>query len=634
MGGRPMAIDVPDFAMEQTQQDVRAAISQLTSQIQGLKASNEGIDAGEAAVIQAVKDLDSEDRFQRNAKVVGDAVRKGYGKAMNAIPSMARGAGDPGMMANMLKAVGVGTLATQMGMAAGAAQELSKVMAFGGSVGLSFGGNIQETAYKLQTVGLRLDQFGDIVGTNLSAMFELGGSVENGSQMFVDLVKDFRSATAEVGFFGMASDEMAQFMAEELELRRRVMDQEQLRIFAERDLVDVMNKNFTEQEKMARLTGQNVRDRIRAQMAAKADERMQFAMMSMSSEQLASVDATMAGLSQLAPGLQDAIRESITMGLFKPGTEMMTKGAQMGQRSPELMAIIQEGIRLANAGGDTEGISDQMFDLAKAFKDNKANAQMLAEIGFVGGDQLSKEIAKGFLEMNDVTKKATDARKTLDTEEAQVRQDYINSMRGYNAKLDEFYAASLNRVMDFTFAMTGGDAKDMVKSMDNLVSGVTNMMTSEYAKTAAVTFGTVFGEMAYKPFQKTFGNMEGGDELDTAKTLGMIGGGMGFIPPKIAALLEAPQNIRAFARGTDAGLKTMFPEFIDEESGEFKYRDFFDRVQQITGEVVVSNMPQVIQDLMDDNKKNSQNQENATKEQTDAIKKNTKTIEENQTGNS
>ena len=50
-------------------------------------------------------------------------------------------------------------------------------------------------------------------------------------------------------------------------------------------------------------------------------------------------------------------------------------------------------------------------------------------------------------------------------------------MRGYNAKLDEFYALSLNRVMDFTFAMTGNDADDFVKSMNNLVSGMTNMMT-------------------------------------------------------------------------------------------------------------------------------------------------------------
>lgn len=589
MGGRPMAVDVPDFAMESTQQDVRSAISQLTSQIQALKASNQGIDQGEAAIVRAVKDLDSDDKFRRNANAMGNAVQKGYQKAMSSVPSMAKGAGDPGMMANMFKAVGVGTLATQLGMAAGAAQELSKVMAFGGSVGLSFGGNIQETAYKLAEIGLRLDQFGDIVGTNLSAMYELGGSVEDGSDKFIELVTRFRGATESMGFFGMASDEMAQFMAEELELKRRVLDSEQLRIFAEQELVDVMNKNFTEQEKMARITGQNVRDRIRAQMEAKADSRMQFAQMSMTTDQMASIDKVMAGLSTLSPALQAAMRESITMGLFKPGTEFMTKGGQMAQRSPELMRIMQEGIRMAGSG-QTEGVDDRMLDLAKAFKDNKANARTLAELGFIGGDALSKEIAEGFLEMNELTKSSTEARKSLDQEEFKAREEYIRAMRGYNAKLDEFYAASLNRVMDFTFAMTGNDASDFVKSMDNLVSGMTNMMTSDYAKAAATAFGEAFGEMAFQPFMRTFGldPNEDRDVIDVLKVTGMIGGGMGAIPPQLAKLLQGPGNVRGMFRGAEAGLKSMFPQFIENKGTEnetFNYDKFIEEATKVTADL-------------------------------------------------
>ena len=590
MGGRPMAVDVPDFAMESTQQDVRAAISQLSSSIQALKASNKEIDQGEAAVVRAIKDLDSDDNFRRNANAMGNAVQKGYQKAMSSVPSMAKGAGDPGMMANMFKAIGVGTLATQLGMAAGAAQELSKIMSFGGTVGLSFNGNIQETAYSLAEIGLRLDQFGDIVGTNLSAMYELGGSVEDGSQRFVQLVERFRGATESMGFFGMASDEMAQFMAEELELKRRVLDSEQLRIFAEQELVDVMNKNFTEQEKMARITGQNVRDRIRAQMEAKADSRMQFAQMSMTTDQMASIDKVMAGLSTLSPALQDAMRESITMGLFKPGTEFMTKGGQMAQRSPELMRIIQEGIRMAGSG-QTEGVDDRMLDLAKAFKDNKANARTLAELGFIGGDALSKEIAEGFLQMNELTKSSTEARKSLNTEEMQVREDYIRSMRGYNAKLDEFYAASLNRVMDFTFAMTGNDAKDFVKSMDNLVSGMTTMMTSDYAKASAKAFGEAFGEMAFQPFMRTFGLDENEDRdlIDVLKVTGMIGGGMGVLSQPLASLLQGPGNARGLLRGADAGLRSMFPQYIEyDEDGRdkgFNYDKFITDSSKIMAEL-------------------------------------------------
>ena len=80
MGGRPMAVDVPDFAMESTQQDVRSAIESLTSQIQALKASNQAIDQGEQAIVRAVKDLDSDDKFRKQTNAMGNAVASGYKK--------------------------------------------------------------------------------------------------------------------------------------------------------------------------------------------------------------------------------------------------------------------------------------------------------------------------------------------------------------------------------------------------------------------------------------------------------------------------------------------------------------------------------------------------------------------------
>jgi hypothetical protein len=245
---------------------------------------------------------------------------------------------------------------------------------------------------------------------------------------------------------------------------------------------------------------------------------------------------------------------------------------------------------MAQSGAGSDGVNDRMLDLAKAFKDNKANARTLAELGFIGGDAISKEIASGFLEMNELTKNSTAARKSLDEEEFKAREEYIRSMRGYNAKLDEFYAASLNRVMDFTFAMTGNDASDFVKSMDNLVSGMTNMMTSDYAKAAATAFGEAFGEMAFQPFMRTFGldPNEDRDVIDVLKVTGMIGGGMGAIPPQLAKLLQGPGNIRGMFRGAEAGLKSMFPQFIENKGTEnetFNYDKFIEEATKVTADL-------------------------------------------------
>ena len=64
---------------------------------------------------------------------------------------------------------------------------------------------------------------------------------------------------------------------------------------------------------MARLTGQNVRDRIRVQMEARQDERRQIAEMSMTEDQRRAMKAVDARLSVL-PIIYENPTESVTMG--------------------------------------------------------------------------------------------------------------------------------------------------------------------------------------------------------------------------------------------------------------------------------------------------------------------------------
>ena len=59
-------------------------------------------------------------------------------------------------------------------------------------------------------------------------MYELGGSVEDGSQKFIDIMEGMEQSAKPFGYFGLAADEMGQFLSEELEIRRKIMDSEQL----------------------------------------------------------------------------------------------------------------------------------------------------------------------------------------------------------------------------------------------------------------------------------------------------------------------------------------------------------------------------------------------------------------------
>ena len=79
-----------------------------------------------------------------------------------------------------------------------------------------------------------------------------------------------------------------------------------------------MIRNFVEQEKMAKITGQNVRERIRAQMEAKENPIMQAAMATMSASQLESVNAVFGNLGFKGP-VADELRKAMIQEIAAPG---------------------------------------------------------------------------------------------------------------------------------------------------------------------------------------------------------------------------------------------------------------------------------------------------------------------------
>ena len=250
IGGRPVTVDVPDFAMESTQQDVKNAIQDLVTTMGGVVSKIDDTSSGDMAIKGAVDDLTS---YQRSWNETKSRVRDsklaqnvGRSSALGMTQALAK----PGMTTNLMKSLGLGAMATSLGMVTGLGKELAATFSFAGSVGLNFGQDTLKTAENLSDVGLQLDQFGNIIAQNLPVFRELGANVDDGSNVFVDVLKDFRGATKDFGYFGMASDEMGQFLAEELEVRRKSMDAEQLRLYVQEDLTQAMKDNFIEQEKI------------------------------------------------------------------------------------------------------------------------------------------------------------------------------------------------------------------------------------------------------------------------------------------------------------------------------------------------------------------------------------------------
>ena len=61
---------------------------------------------------------------------------------------------------------------------------------------------------------------------------------------------------------------------------------------------------------------------------------------------------------------------------------------------------------------------------------------------------------------------------------------------------------------------------------------------------------------------------------------------MGALPPALASALQAGGNARAMFRGAEAGLKSMFPQFIeydiDGNENGFNYDKFFEEMGTVT----------------------------------------------------
>lgn len=137
------------------------------------------------------------------------------------------------------------------------------------NVGAGVGVGMEQLRIQAGGLGLGLDSFAKIVNDNASAMIVFGGSVREGSQRFAMLgaeVKD--NLMKKFNQFGMSNTELSSVMLEEIDLRRR-LGQDETQIT--RELSDGMEQLLMETTAMANLQGQDRRDMMRARLERSKD---------------------------------------------------------------------------------------------------------------------------------------------------------------------------------------------------------------------------------------------------------------------------------------------------------------------------------------------------------------------------
>ena len=562
-GGRPMTVDVPDFAMESTQQDIRSIMSDMQSALTGMRTMTQ---QGDQQIASAIRDGNRQaEKDTAGQKIRDSKLAQGIGNAT--AMGMTQALAKPGMMTGLMKSLGLGGMATAFGMVMGVSKELSSTFSFAGSVGVSFAGDIVKTGERLANVGLQLDQFGDLIAQNTSMMYELGGSVEDGSQKFIDIMEGMEQSAKPFGYFGLAADEMGQFLSEELEIRRKIMDSEQLRLYIQNDLNDAMIRNFVEQEKMAKITGQNVRERIRAQMEAKENPIMQAAMATMSASQLESVNAVFGNLGFKGP-VAEELRKAMIQEIAAPGMGFVGNNVAslMAQDdSGNLRRLFDLGVAGVRDNLSTQEINNNMGDTLQAFRRSQVGQRERLSRQAIAGNTEAGQLLSLMQNLNEIEGTTQEERDKLNTEEMQERQKQVDTMRALTYRLNVQEATQANLALRTIMKIGGVDATGMMEGVTSFVDGMTNTFANEKVKALFEGFGTIIGMTTVQPL---FNAIRGeGSGIEFAYLAGLLGSA-GGLPDMITQPLMLPQRGYALGAGANQFLMSAYGDYTEERQVE------------------------------------------------------------------
>ena len=548
LGNQNIQVNIPDFAMDSTVEQVVQTMDKMNASIGALIGGQDDVTLGDQRIAQAVDRLAQSEKegTRSTGKRIADAVTSAPKVMMDNLKS-------DSAIEGFMRSMGMGALATQFGLVEGASKMLATSFQFAGSVGLSYGQDVEQTQKRLAEIGLGLDDFGNAVAENLGVMRTLGDSVDEGSQSFIGIVKGFRDMTEEFGYFGLGASEMAELLGDEMELRRKSMTAEEFRLYTQNNLNSAMTENFKLQEKMAYVTGQNVRERIRAQMAAKEDIRMQLAQMSMTDQQRKATDAVMGNFVEKYGKAGEDIRNAVIAGLAVPGQEFAGRGGQMAMMNPEIRAIIEQSLAAIRSGADPQQAS---LAIEQLFQDVRSNMDTgFLQVQIQAGNEFAAQIAQLAVTVNDTAKKTVDAFNDLDSDEIKAKQEYINKIRGLTNDISVKDATQANLVLKAVLALGGGSEGDIVDNIRGINKKLTDVMTSNITEGLVTGFSTALGESMLQPFLRTA--LGTNDEIDLALVMGELGRAAG-LPDTMVTALTALGRGRAGMTGLAAGLDDAY----------------------------------------------------------------------------
>lgn len=552
IGGKPVPIEVPDFAMEGTQRDILDVSKSIRDALGGVKT---GSDSTQRAVNNLSRSIEQGNAAQKS--LLSKMTSRIGGSTSSAAAGISR-LGDEtkagAFSQRIFDAMGMANFGVQFGMAFGYAEELGEVMNKTARVGANFGDRLIEVQAQAGSLGLTLDQFGKIVGTNGAVMAGLGDTTSQGMQRFLDLGNAVREGTRQFGFFGMKSDEMSMILADELEIRRQTIGTEGLRNLKTGEFTAQMVESLRINEAMAAITGQDVQERRKAGMEARRGAVAQSYLSEQTMATQKQFEQLAGSLSTLGPQgkeLSDAILSGIATGMDPRAF------------APQLIAFLGDGAQdlidfatnsLGDASISTEDFAVQSQELVSNLKNTGVLSGQQARLMATFGNSS----AEALLAIETRTQAIDDVTKAYEKAAADLvgNAEKNKGIRGLASTMDQVAASIKAATGTFIQSMTGTDGiANLGEAVGGMAEGFSDALkepNSEFNKLIKAA-GTAFGQTAIRPMMRMLGIEDAGSfqlAMDAMLIASQVAGVAG--QDKLAQLLAGPTKANALLSGIES----------------------------------------------------------------------------------
>ena len=557
-GGQSVEVNASELASESTLNELLGAQKSLNAALGAVKEEGNQSNNILSGIRRGIQEGNKNN--EKDNITLMRQMRQGAGNIGNqAIKSSQSATTFNSALSGFFSGLGSSVIATAFGMANQAAIDLGESFRFASRFGLDFGNNFLDVNKRLAGVGLDFTEFSKIIATNQAAIRSLSDSTQSGSMEFLKLNEQFRKGAIAAGGFSMTSAEMSEYLGEELQIRRDSMNQEQFRNATTEQFSAAMLENLKQQQAMAKVTGQDVRERIKAQMEAKKSVIAQSFLSEQSADTRKKFEAMTGALSQLPGGkaLGEAIINGIATDLpanaFAP--ELI---ARLGGGAEELINFINQGF--AN-GGDLDMTTLQSMVQNVASDVGQSSSVLRTQAAL--GDSVAEEILTVQQRMVNTQDNMRENFESAYNELSQGVEGSGKELQTLTLELEEQAKLVAALKLETALSIVGNEANDLGVAFSDFTKNINKFLESDMASSLAAGIGAALGELGPQALL----NLGAGNQIDFASETflgGVVARSIG--QDRVANMLQANAAVNALGAGGAAFLKDFEPTQIGTDA--------------------------------------------------------------------